>query len=235
MGEVGGAADGVVWSAVLLSLRVSLVATLASLPVALVTALYLARGGGWVRAGVNILVHLPLVLPPVATGYVLLILLGRRGVIGAWLESTFGFTFAFQWTGAALAAAIMAFPLMVRAIRLSVDAVDPKLGAAAATLGASRAARFRTITLPLMVPGVLAGSALTFAKALGEFGATITFVSNIPGETQTLSLAIHTLLQVPGGEDRAMILILIALAIAALAVGVSEALARTIQGRRSRA
>ena len=186
------------WTAIGLSLRIASVATLSSLPVAVATALLLARGRFPGKALVDGLVHLPLVLPPVVTGYVLLVLLGRRGVLGAFLADTFGIVLSFRWTGAAVACAVMGFPLMVRAIRLSIEAVDRRLEAAAGTLGAGPVAVFFLITLPLALPGVVVGAILAFAKALGEFGATITFVSNIPGQTQTISAAIYTATQVPG-------------------------------------
>lgn len=214
------------WRAVALSLRVALWATLASLPFGVLTALVLARGRFPGRQALNGLVHLPLVLPPVATGYLLLLTFGRRGPIGGFLEEYFGVVFAFRWSGAALAAAVMAFPLMVRAIRLAVEAVDPKLEEAAATLGAGRIVIFLTVTLPMILPGVLAGAVLAFAKALGEFGATITFVSNIPGETQTIPTAIYAFLQVPGGEDAALRLVLTSVALAMGALIFSEVLAR---------
>ena len=223
------------WDALRLSLRVSFWATLVSLPFGLLTAHALAR---WRFPGhglLNGLVHLPLVLPPVVTGYLLLLTFGRRGWVGQWLDQWFGIVFAFRWTGAVLAAAIMAFPLMVRAIRLSIEAVDPRLEAAAATLGASPAWVFATVTLPLILPGVLAGSILAFAKAIGEFGATITFVSNIPGQTQTLPSAIYTFLQVPGGEASAARLVMISVVVAMSALVASEWLARRamrrVQGR----
>ncbi|MFV0386252.1 molybdate ABC transporter permease subunit [Paracoccus sp. (in: a-proteobacteria)] len=218
------------WQAVALSLRVSVVAVLVSLPFGLLIAYALAR---WRFPGhglLNGIVHLPLVLPPVVTGYLLLLTFGRRGLIGGFLDQ-FGIVFAFRWTGAALAAAIMAFPLMVRAIRLAVEAVDPKLEQAAATLGASRTWVFLTVTLPLILPGILAGMVLAFAKAMGEFGATITFVSNIPGQTQTLPSAIYAFLQVPGGEAAAARLVLIAVAIAMIALVLSEWLARAVARR----
>ena len=213
------------WTAVRLSLRVSLVAMLASLPLAIAVAMILARGHFRGKAILNGVVHLPLVLPPVVTGFLLLILFGRRGPIGAFLAEYTGFTFSFRWTGAALACAIMAFPLMVRSIRLSVEAIDRRLEQAAATLGAGPAWIFLTITLPLALPGIIAGMILAFAKAMGEFGATITFVSNIPGETQTLSSAIYTFTQVPGGEAGALRLTLISVAISMAALMVSEVLA----------
>lgn len=214
------------WQAVALSLKVSIWATLLSLPLGILTAYALARGQFRGKQLLNALVHLPLILPPVVTGYLLLLTFGRRGLIGGWLEETFGLVLAFRWTGAVLAASIMAFPLMVRAIRLAIEAVDPKLEQAAATLGASRLNVFITITLPLILPGVIAGSVLAFAKAMGEFGATITFVSNIPGQTQTLPTAIYTFLQVPGGEAPALRLVAVSVALSMAAVLLSEVLAR---------
>ena len=218
------------WQAVALSMKVSTVAVLASLPLGVLIAYALARWQFPGRGLLNGLVHLPLVLPPVVTGYLLLLTFGRRGTIGAFLDQ-FGIVFAFRWTGAALAAAIMAFPLMVRAIRLAIEAVDPKLEQAAATLGAPRIWVFVTITLPLILPGILAGMVLAFAKAIGEFGATITFVANIPGQTQTLPSAIYAFLQVPGGEASAARLVLIAVAIAMSALFLSEWLARAVARR----
>jgi molybdate transport system permease protein len=214
------------WTAVQLSLRVATVATLGSLPFGIAVAMALARGRFWGHALLDGLVLLPLVLPPVVTGYLLLILFGRRGPIGAFLAEHFGIVFSFRWTGAALACAVMGFPLMVRAIRLSVEAVDKKLEEAAETLGANRAWVFLTVTLPLIVPGIIAGMILCFAKAMGEFGATITFVSNIPGETQTLPSAIYTFTQVPGGDAGAFRLTLVSIAIAMLALLASELMAR---------
>ncbi len=223
------------WTALELSLRVSLVATLASLPFGIAVALALARGDFPGKQLLNGLVHLPLILPPVVTGYLLLIAFGRRGPVGEFLEDWFGVVLAFKWTGAVLAAAVMAFPLMVRAIRLAIEAVDPKLEQAAATLGANRAWTFAVVTLPLILPGIIAGSVLAFAKAMGEFGATITFVSNIPGQTQTLPSAIYAFLQVPGGDGPALRLVVISVfvAIAALLVSefVSVRVARRISGR----
>ena len=221
------------WQALALSLRVSLVATLASLPLGIAIAWVLARKRFFGHGFLNGLVHLPLILPPVVTGYLLLLTFGRRGTVGAFLEQTFGLVFAFRWTGAALAAAVMAFPLMVRAIRMAIEAVDPRLEDAAASLGASRPWVFATITLPLILPGVLAGSVLAFAKAMGEFGATITFVANIPGQTQTLPTAIYTFLQAPGGEDQALRLVIIAIAVAMLALAASEFLSRAVARRIS--
>ena len=214
------------WTAVRLSLWVASVATLASLPFGVAIAVALARGRFWGLTLLNGLVLLPLILPPVVTGYILLILFGRRGPIGAFLAEHFGIVLSFRWTGAALACGIMGFPLMVRAIRLSVEAVDKKLEEAAGTLGASRAWVFLTVTLPLIVPGIIAGMILSFAKAMGEFGATITFVSNIPGETQTLPSAIYTFTQVPGGDAGAFRLTLVSIAIAMLALLASELMAR---------
>nr|WP_092887053.1 molybdate ABC transporter permease subunit [Roseicitreum antarcticum] len=219
------------WQAVRLSVRVSLWATLASLPLGILTAYALARWNFWGKQLLNGFVHLPLILPPVVTGYLLLLTFGRRGVVGQALDQWFGIVLSFRWTGAALAAAIMAFPLMVRAIRLAIEAVDPKLEAAASTLGASRLWVFATITLPLILPGVIAGAILAFAKAMGEFGATITFVSNIPGQTQTVPSAIYALLQVPGGEGAASRLVIVAVALAMAALLLSEFVARRVARR----
>ena len=219
------------WAAVVLSLKVSIWATTLSLPVGIAVAYVLARFDFWGKQLLNGLVHLPLILPPVVTGYLLLITFGRKGPVGAFLDQTFGVVFAFRWTGAALAAAVMAFPLMVRAIRLAVEAVDPRLEQAAGTLGASRMWVFATVTLPLILPGILVGAILGFAKAMGEFGATITFVSNIPGQTQTLPSAIYAVLQVPGGDTQAVRLVLIAIAIAMLALLISEWLGRAVARR----
>jgi molybdate transport system permease protein len=219
------------WAAVALSLRVAFWATLASLPFGVLAALALARGRFWGRQALNVLVHLPLIMPPVVTGYLLLIMFGRRGPVGGWLYETFGITLAFRWTGAALAGAVMAFPLMVRAIRLAIEAVDPRLEEAAGTLGANRAWTFATVTLPLILPGILAGAILAFAKAMGEFGATITFVSNIPGETRTIPSAIYAFLQVPGGEPAVIRLTLVAIAVAVAALIASEAVARRVARR----
>ncbi|WP_435404506.1 molybdate ABC transporter permease subunit [Marivivens donghaensis] len=221
------------WQAVSLSLRVAFWATVLSLPVGIFTAYALARWSFVGKQVLNGIVHLPLVLPPVVTGYLLLLTFGRRGPVGEFLEQTFGIIVAFRWTGAVLAAAIMAFPLMVRAIRLSIEAVDPKLEEAASTLGASRAWVFMTVTLPLILPGILAGSILAFAKAMGEFGATITFVSNIPGQTQTLPSAIYVFLQVPGGEASALRLVIIAVVIAMGALLLSEVVSKRIAARVS--
>ncbi len=219
------------WAAVALSLRVSFWATTISLPVGIAVAFVLARYEFWGKQVLNGLVHLPLILPPVVTGYLLLLTFGRKGAIGAFLDQSFGLVFAFRWTGAALAAAVMAFPLMVRAIRLAIEAVDPKLEQAAGTLGASPVWVFLTVTLPLILPGILVGAILAFAKAMGEFGATITFVSNIPGQTQTLPSAIYAFLQVPGGETQAGRLVLIAIAIAMGALILAEAAGRAVARR----
>ena len=221
------------WQAVALSLKVSMWATLINLPFAVLVSHALAR---WTFPGkqlLNAIVHLPLFLPPVVTGYLLLITFGRRAPVGAWLEQTFGLVLAFRWTGAVLAAAIMGFPLMVRAIRLAIEAVDPKLEQAAQTLGASRLSVFATITLPLILPGLIAGAVLGFAKAMGEFGATITFVSNIPGHTQTLPSAVYSFLQIPGGEASALRLVAVSLVVAMGALIGSEVLARRAAKRVS--
>lgn len=219
------------WLAIRLSLRVAVWAVVCSLPVALLTAHALARWRFSGYALLNGVVHLPLVLPPVVTGYLLLLTFGRRGWLGGWLEQTFGLVFAFRWTGAALAAAVMAFPLMVRAIRLSIESVDPRLEQAASSLGASRMWVWVTVTLPLILPGILAGSVLAFAKAMGEFGATITFVSNIPGQTQTVPTAIYSLLQTPGGEGPAARLVMISVIVAMAALLLSEWLSRKVARR----
>lgn len=219
------------WTAIRLSLWVSSIAMLASLPFGILVAVALARGRFWGKSLLNGIVHLPLILPPVVTGFLLLVLFGRRGAIGQFLDSWFGIVFSFRWTGAALACAVMAFPLMVRSIRLSIEAVDRKLEEAAGTLGASPFWVFLTVTLPLTLPGIIAGMILAFAKAMGEFGATITFVSNIPGETQTLSAAIYTFTQVPGGDAGALRLTIVSVVISMLALLVSEFLARIV-GRR---
>ena len=210
------------WMAIRLSLQVALVATAVSLPFGIGVAYALARGKFPGRMLLDTLVHLPLILPPVVTGYALLLVFGRKGPIGSFLADTFGIVFAFRWTGAALASAVMGFPLMVRAIRLSIEAIDPGLEQAASTLGANRAWVFASVTLPLMMPGLCAGAVLAFAKALGEFGATITFVSNIPGETQTLPSAIYSLTQTPGGDSAALRLALISVVISMGALLASE-------------
>ena len=219
------------WNAVRLSIKVATVAMIASLPPGIAIALVLARGRFWGKTLLNGLVHLPLILPPVVTGYLLLLTFGKRGPAGAFLAEHFGIVFSFRWTGAALACGVMGFPLMVRAIRLSIEAVDRKMEAAAGTLGANPLWVFATITLPLILPGLIAGAILSFAKAMGEFGATITFVSNIPNETQTLPSAIYTFTQVPGGDDGALRLTLISIVISMTALVASEVLARRV-GRR---
>ena len=223
--------DPASWDALRLSLLVACTATIVALPIALWVAWLLARGQFRGKALLSALVHLPLVLPPVVTGYLLLIGFGRAGPIGKFLYEVFGITLAFRWTGAVLAAVIMGFPLMVRAMRLAIEAVDPKLEQAAATLGARPTSVFATVTLPLIIPGILAGSVMGFAKAIGEFGATITFVANIPGQTQTLPSAIYSFLQVPGGEDSAIALVLWACVIALTAVALSEWLAHRVAKR----
>ena len=214
------------WTAILLSLRVATVATLVATPIAVAVAWLLARREFWGKALLDAAIHLPLVLPPVVTGYLLLLTFGRRGAVGAWLADHLGLVFAFRWTGAALACGIMSFPLLVRPIRLSIEAVDRRLEQAAATLGAAPWQVFLTVTLPLALSGVLAGMVLGFAKALGEFGATITFVSNIPGETQTISSAIYALIQTPNGDTAAMRLVVISVLLATAALVASEWFAR---------
>lgn len=214
------------WTAVRLSLWVAAWATVVALPFGVAIAYLLARKDFWGKALVDAAVHLPLVLPPVVTGYLLLIVFGRNAPVGAFLADTFGIVFAFRWTGAALSCGIMGFPLMVRAIRLSIEAIDTRLEEAASTLGASRFWIVATVTLPLALPGIIAGMVLGFARALGEFGATITFVSNIPGETQTISAAIYTLTQVPGGDAAALRLVVVAIIISLAALMVSEWFAR---------
>ena len=214
------------WTAILLSLRVATVATLVATPLGIAVAWLLARREFWGKALVDAVVHLPLVLPPVVTGYLLLLTFGRRGLVGAWLADHLGIVLAFRWTGAALACGIMAFPLLVRPIRLSIEAVDRRLEQAAATLGAVPWQVFLTVTLPLALPGVLAGMVLGFAKAIGEFGATITFVSNIPGETQTISSAVYSLIQTPEGDSAALRLVVVSILISMAALMASEWFAR---------
>jgi molybdate transport system permease protein len=214
------------WTAIELSLRIAVVATACALPFGLAMGWLLARKEFWGKTLLDGIVYLPLVLPPVVTGYLLLISFGRKGPIGAFLDDYFGIVFSFRWTGAALSCGVMGFPLMVRPIRLALEAIDRRLEDAAATLGADSVWVFLTVTLPLALPGVIAGVVLCFARALGEFGATITFVSNIPGETQTISAAIYTLLQVPGGDAAAGRLVLVAIAIALAALIASEWFAR---------
>lgn len=219
-----------------LSLRVAFWAMAWSLPIAILTAWLLARCRFPGRGVLDALIHLPLVLPPVVIGYGLLVLFGRNGAIGGWLYDLFGITLAFTWRGAAVASAVVAFPLVVRAIRLSLETVDLRLEEAARTLGASPLGVFFTVTLPLILPGIIAGTILGFARSLGEFGATITFVSNIPGETQTLPIALYSFIQVPGGEDAAFRLVVISVIIAVIALAASELLARRararVEGRR---
>ena len=219
------------WTAVALSLRIALVATVVSLPFGIAIAYVLARKRFWGKSLLDAVIYLPLVLPPVVTGYLLLITLGRRAPVGSFLADHFGIVLSFRWTGAVVSCGVMAFPLMVRAIRLSIEAIDRRLEEAGMTLGADRFWAFATITLPLMLPGVIAGMMLAFARALGEFGATITFVSNIPGETQTISAAIYTLTQVPGGDVAAMHLVIVAVAISFAALFASEWLARRAAAR----
>lgn len=219
------------WVAVQLSLRVAVVATVVALPFGIAIAYVLARKSFWGKSLLDAVVHLPLVLPPVVTGYLLLITLGRRAPVGAWLADHLGIVFSFRWTGAALACGVMAFPLVVRPIRLSIEAIDARLEDAAATLGANGFWKFFTVILPLALPGIIAGAMLGFAKALGEFGATITFVSNIPGETQTISAAIYTLTQVPDGDHAAMQLVIVAIVISFAALLASEWFARRAAAR----
>lgn len=217
--------------ALALSLRVAAWSVLCSLPLGILVAYLLARYRFWGKTLIDGLVHLPLVVPPVVVGYLLLLLLGRRGPVGAWLNDWFGITVIFTWKGAAIAAAVMAFPLMVRSIRLSLEAVDERLESAARTLGAGRVRVFVTVTLPLTAPGILTGAVLAFARSLGEFGATITFVSNIPGETRTLPIALYTATQIPGGEDTAFRLAVISVVLALAALVASELLARHMRKR----
>lgn len=219
------------WTAIRLSLRIAVTATLASLPFGIFAAYALARWRFPGKMIVDGLIHLPLVLPPVVTGYMLLILFGRRGAFGAPLAEYLGIVFSFRWTGAALACAVMGFPLMVRPIRLSIEAIDSRLEDAAGTLGANSLWTFALVTLPLAVPGLIVGLILCFAKALGEFGATITFVSNIPGETQTISAAIYTYTQTPGGDASALRLTIVSVAIAFGALIVSEVVQRLARKR----
>ena len=214
-----------------LSLKVAGVSVLASLPVGFVLAWLLARCRFPGKTLLDALVHLPLVLPPVVIGYLLLVLMGRQGPIGQWLDENFGIVFAFRWTGAALACALMGLPLLVRAIRQSLESIDRRLESAAATLGAGRAWVLASVTIPLAVPGIVTGMLLSFARSLGEFGATITFVSNIPGETQTLPLAIYTYTQVPGGDPQAMRLCVISVLLSLIALLASELLVRRANRR----
>lgn len=218
-------------AAVELSIRVSLWATVTSLPPGIVVAMLLSRGKFWGKSILNGIVFLPLVLPPVVTGFILLLLFGRRGPLGAFLADNLGIVFAFRWTGAALACAVMGFPLLVRALQLSIDSIDRGLEDAAGTLGANPVWVFVTVTLPLILPGIIAGTILSFARAMGEFGATITFVSNIPGETQTLPSAIYTFTQVPGGDIAAFRLTVIAIVVSMSALLISDAIGYFV-GRR---
>lgn len=218
-------------TAIKLSLKVASVAMIFSLPLAVGVAFALSRRRFIGKTLLDGLIHLPLVLPPVVTGYALLLLFGKKGPIGSFLAETFGLVFSFRWTGAALAAAVMGFPLMVRAIRLAMDSIEPGVEAAASTLGASPMWVFLTVTLPMSAQGIIAGAMLSFAKALGEFGATITFVSNIPGETQTIPAAIYSLTQTPGGDDGALRLSLFSVALSLVALVVSETLARRAGSR----
>jgi molybdate transport system permease protein len=219
------------WEILQLSLKVAFWSVLCSLPIAVAVAMLLARSNFPGKSLFDAIVHLPLVLPPVVIGYFLLLLLGRRGPLGAVLEEYFGIVVAFRWTGAAIAAGIMGFPLMVRAIRLSIEAIDSGLEAAARTLGATRWRVYATVTLPLALPGIMTGAMLSFARSLGEFGATITFVSNIPGETRTLPLAIYTLTQVPGGDAAALRLSVIAILLSVAALMLSEYFVQRAQRR----
>src|SRR3978361_1662998 len=227
------------WTAILLSLRVATVATLVATPLGIGLAWLMARRDFWGKSALDALIYLPLVLPPVGTGYLLLLTFGRRGLVGAWLADHLGIVFAFRWTGAALACGIMSFPLLVRPIRLSIEAIEKRLEQAAGTLGAAPGRwgaapwrLFTTVTLPLALPGVLAGMVLGFAKAIGEFGATITFVSNIPGETQTISSAIYSLIQTPDGDTAALRLVIVSIMIAMGALIASEFFARRATQRR---
>ena len=219
------------WEALAISLKVAVVASAASLPFGIAVAWLLARKSFPGKSVLNGLVHLPLILPPVVTGYILLVLFGRKGPIGGFLDQAFGIVLSFRWTGAALAAAVMGFPLMVRAIRLSIEGLDRGLESAASTLGAGRFQVFYTITLPLIAPGIVTGTILSFAKAMGEFGATITFVSAIPGETKTLAAAIYGYTQVPGGDAGAMRLTAVSVVVSLAALLASELLARRVQVR----
>jgi molybdate transport system permease protein len=219
------------WTAIELSLRIALVATAWALPFGIAVGWLLARGKFWGKTMLDGLVHLPLVLPPVVTGYLLLMWFGRKGPIGAFLYDHFGVVFAFRWTGAALASGVMGFPLLVRPIRLALEAIDRRLEDAAGTLGANPALVFFTVTLPLALPGIIAGLLLCFARALGEFGATITFVSNIPGQTQTISAAIYTFLQIPDGDAAAGRLVVVAIGLSLAALIAAEWLGRRASAR----
>lgn len=222
------------WQALRLSLEVAARSLLLSLPVAIATAWLLARRRFLGKTAFDALIHLPLVLPPVVVGYFLLLLFGARGPIGGWLKDALGVQLVFTTAGAALATAVMSFPLVVRAIRLSIENIDPGLEEAARTLGAAAWDRFRTITLPLMLPGILAGAIVAFSASLGEFGAVITFVSNIPGETQTLPLALYTAIQTPDGDAAAARLALLSVALGFSGLVLAELLARTVRRRLGR-
>lgn len=219
------------WSIILLSLKIGSVAVIASLPFGIWIAWILARKNFRGKAILDSIINLPLVLPPVVIGYLLLITMGRNGYVGKWLDQVFGLSFSFNWKGAALASAVVSFPLLVRAIRLSFESIDHNLEFAARSLGASKIRMFFTITLPLAIPGIIAGVVLAFARSLGEFGATITFVSNIPGETRTLPLAMYTLIQVPNQEAATMRLCIIAIAISFISLFLSEVLQRAHKKR----
>lgn len=221
------------WTAIALSLRVATVATAVALPLAVAAGYALARWSFPGKTLLDVVLHLPLVMPPVVTGYLLLLTFGRQGAAGAFLYDWFGISLAFRWTGAALACGVMGFPLMLRPIRLAFETIDQRLEATAATLGANRRWTFVLVSLPLALPGIVVGSILCFTKALGEFGATITFVSNIPGETQTIPSAIYSYTQVPGGEDGAMRLMIVSIAIAFIALLASEALSRRVLRQNS--
>ena len=214
-----------------LSLQVAFWAVAISLPFAIAVAWVLARCEFWGKIILDGLVHLPLILPPVVVGYILLVTMGRNGVLGKWLYETWGLQFAFNWKGAALAAGIMGFPLLVRALRLSLEAIDPKLETAARTLGATPFATFCQVTFPLMLPGLVTGLFLAFARALAEFGATITFVANIPGQTRTLPVAIYTALQTPGGDEMALRMVFLSIGLAVLALAASEFMGRRVRRR----
>ena len=217
--------------AIVLSLRVALWAVVVSLPLGIGIAWLLARHRFVGRTVLDVAVHLPLVVPPVVVGYLLLVVMGRRGIVGACVYETFGVTIGFSWQGAAVASAIMGFPLMVRAIRLSIEAIDTRLESAARTLGAGPLDVFVSVTLPLAAPGIVVGAILAFARSLGEFGATITFVSNIPGETRTLPIALYSLAQVPGGEGAAARIVVISIVLAFVALLASEFVARRVRAR----
>ena len=214
--------------AIYLSLKIAFTASILSLPLGLLTGYVLARKEFPLKSFIESLINLPLILPPVVTGYILLIVFGKNGSVGYFLQKYFDFSFAFKWSGAALACAIMGFPLMVRSIKLAIEMIDPKIEEAAKTLGANNLIVFLTITTPMAFPGIIVGTTLSFARSLGEFGATITFVSNIPGETQTLSAAIYTFLQIPNGEGMAFRLTIISIVISIAALLLSEVILRKV-------